>query len=615
MTSIHSHRFSFCRNAAAAPLWLCLVLCAASEEPLVPRWLLVLDSAGGVHGIDIESGTAPILVRLPDPLAPASERLIPTGLDGYILVRPGGLLPLASAPLPPARWNPDEVIVDGKYDAIREGIWILTESGGLYFQHGNERVPLPLEAPAGRTWRRLDYDPFTQRLLVLDDLGDIFVMQDNQIVYDAHAGDAVAASLIPGTSAVAAVRADGVLLYGDSAQEELAVARIITATPVVDMEILPDHRVFLLDAYGRIRDDMDRPVATAEGIKMPFACDLAFGTFEKLPQWLPPAWNTRFELEPANLVIMPEPGPSAGETPSNNREDDGEEAGDDTIALRIRNAEDLGAWIAELHFDPSRITITEDDVDAGSWWRNAAPGAQVSASVNSEQGVLWLQGGSAAQPGLGATGGGILSRIRLRPRGEEYSISRFELVQASVSHTALPFLFRPLGEPLSATVTVSARPRWTDLAWRRGGSPQESSVLEADGSELVETVVLLEEGASLRRLEVTFAYEPDVLRPVAAYPGAAWTGHGKLDFQETERPGGQLKTILRAPECEMDRISGEVLVVLWRTRDSAGASHANRKAVSIESARAFSSSTVRGTRLRIDMNPLELASPQGRSSQ
>ncbi len=619
MTFLHHHRLNCCLNAATVLLWLGFTVCTVAQELPVPRWLLVLDSAGGVQGIDIESGTGPVLVRVPDPIAPRAERLIPTGSDGYILVQSGGLLPLASAPLPPARWSPDEVIVDGKYDAIRDGLWLLTESGGLYFQHGNERVPFPLDVPQDRTWRRLDYDPFTQRLLVLDDLGDIFVMRDNQIIYDAHAEAAVAASLIPGTSAVAVVRVDGLLLYGDTAQEELTTARIITATPVVDMEILPDHRVFVLDAYGRIRDDRDQPVIAAEGIQLPFARDLAFGTFEDIPQWLPPAWNTRFELEPSSLVIMPGPNPGARQLSSLGTGRDNEDAVDDAedgvIALRIRNAEELGAWIAELHFDPSRIVITENDVEAGSWWRDAAPGAQVSASVNAEQGVLSLQGGSAAQPGFGATGGGILSRIRLRPRGEEYSISRVELIQASVNHTAMSFLFRPLGEPLGVTVTVSARPRWMDLAWQLDGRPQDLPVLEAGGSELVESVVLLEEGSSLRRLEVTFAYEPDILRPVVAYPGTAWTGYGKLNFQETERPGGQLKTTIRAVDSKMDRVSGEVLVVLWRTRDFSSMSDVNRKAIRIEGARAFSSSTVRGTRLRIDTTPLELAAPQDRSSQ
>ena len=579
----------------------------------------MLDAGGGVQALEIDSGTGSVIVRAPDPFAPPAERLIPVESDGYVLVQPGALLPLASAPLPPSsRWNPDEVIVDAKYDPAADGVWLLTEGGELYLQHELERVPFPLAIPDGRTWRRLDVDPLTGRFLVLDDAGDVYVVKDDVAVYDAHASGAVAASLIPGTSGVAVVREDGLLLYGDPAQEQLAPAGMITATPVVDMEILTDRRAFILDAYGRIRDEHDRPVAGAHGMQLPYVRDLSVAAFEDPPQWLPPGWKTRLTLEPTSIVVMPGSPPGERGPPAPDSLDGGErdsvEPEDGNVAVRVTGAEELCGWIAELHFDPRYIVISEEDVHSGPWWHDAVPGAQVSASVNPEQGVLWLQGGSAAQPGWGATGGGILSTIRLRPRDETHSNSRFNLIQASISHTAMPFLFRPLGEPLGVTVTVSARPRWLDLTWRAEGQPQDARLLHAGDGELIESAVVLEEGASLRRLEVTLAYNQDRMRPVVAYPGSAWRRQGKLDFQETERPGGRLRATIRAIDGGASRMSGEVLVVVWRTRGAPTGDEA-RTVGSIERARAFSSTSARGTRLRIGAVPLELAIRQGGSSQ
>ena len=264
----------------------------------------------------------------------------------------------------------------------------------------------------------------------------------------------------------------------------------------------------------------------------------------------------------------------------------------------MTGAEEISGWIAEFQFSPDGLTILEEEVQGGAWWE-AVPGAQVHASVIAEQGVLRLQGGSAAQPGSGATGDGVLATIRLRPRNSNQGFSKLKLIEATVSHTSLPLHFRPVGEPQAILVRSGSRSRNMSLVW--GDDLETSRSRRFQGGELIETAIGIEKGANLRRLEVTLSYDPDILQPVVSHPGSCWRGRGSVDFRDYVRPGGRYKCVVQTGESDESEIGGEVLRVVWRARTASP----TETEISIHSdTKVFSASAPQPTRLRIEREPL-----------
>ena len=423
-------------------------------------------------------------------------------------------------------------------------------------------------------------------------------VQDRIVVRRPGYHGAVAASFVPGVSDVVVACADGRLYRGDPWHEELGLERIAQATPVVDMAVLPDGAVFLLDAHGAVHDADGQPVPGFIRQDIPHAKALAFTHFEgDPPVWFPPAWRTQLRLSPTTVTMAADPRPPGGAGGSA-REKPVTASGQ--VEVRMTGAEEISGWIAEFQFSPGALTILEEEVESGAWWE-AVPGAQVHASVIAEQGVLRLQGGSAAQPGSGATGDGLLAMIRLRPKSRNQGFSRLKLVEATVSHTSLPLHFRPVGEPQAITVRSGSRPRNMTLAWGDGLDHEASRSRHFRVGELVETAIHIEEGASLRRLEITLSYDPDILQPVVSHPGSCWRGRGRIDFRGYVRPGGRYKCVVQTGESDESEIGGEVLCVVWRAKT---ASPAEAKISIHRDTKVFSASAPQPTRLRIGQEPL-----------
>ncbi len=616
--------------APVGVIWACVMLLCllypllpCAEEPEQPEqdyWLLVLDSVGGVQGACIGEGTISCPIRLPDTVAPSAERILPIGDDGYLLLEGGRLLALDHAPMPSSVvWDAHETITDARYDSYSEATWLLTRTGKIYIQVGLEREPIELALPEEHEWQRLDVDASTNRLLVLDTQGRLYIYQDQQQVYEAELPGAVAASLVPGATGVAALDRSGRLFYGDPVQVQLAEVSQVSVTSAIDLEILPDHRAFILDSYGQVRDAEDKPIVQFEAMEFPFARDLAYTRFddprlepahlERNPLWLPPAAKTRVYLYPDTVIVGPPGGSRSQETPlESSRNTPG-----GSIELRISGAKEVPSWEAEIHFDPDTLIVLKDDVEAGSWWLESAAGADSQASVNMEQGILKIQGISAAQEGGGANGDGTLARIGLRSKNDRAETGAFELVRASVSHTALPFVDWPAGEPQAVTVMVQAPPRNLELIWTDPSNVDsaDSRVVDLKPGGTVKTSLQLEAGAIINGLSASFEYDPETIRPVAAYPGELWRGRGKIEFRERELPGGQLRCLLRVLE-EVENAEfqnaegGEVLSIIWRVHPLPKANPGSECDIRLLKANVYSKGNLYATRVRLGVEPLQI---------
>lgn len=472
---------------------------------------LIQNKWGGIHGISLDADRKP---SSPAMVRPNMDTLqYPTIIDldafpngGYQLTTMGTIIPIGNTRLPYAAWAP-----------IRDAtaIVMLPDDGGGWISAGNSiktigRPPI-LSFPVfdrKTTIADLEYDPQRKRLAVLSREGKITVCEEAKSralgSIPLKKDFAIDLEFSPEGFWILTERGK-VFSWKQDKVEELSNIPDLGKGLACDLEAAPNGMGFyILDLFGVIHACAGAAQVPTEPLTKPVAVDLEIVPGDILPQWDPPGLHTRVGWGTESILLDPQ-GPSK------------------PVSMVVDRAENMTVIWTQVRFDPQYILLDPNGVRVGEWWDRGLRDARINPIVDSQKGIMTLQGSGVHFPYEGASGSGELARFAVAPvAGVTEATTVLQVVEFYYRDAYQGNIDRTCAIINSCTVSIAPIQPIVDLSWAQSGDWLSNSHRIVKLGEIIQADIRAESGSRMNSFEFGIQFTPRSMVFLGMTPGSVW---------------------------------------------------------------------------------------------